>query len=444
MIGKTTTKKGWLVIVFVLAALSASNAHAQWPRCGIGRCPIPFQPPVVQQQEVMPANTILLSPLQEDVFVTASQLGEAAATTSNEDRLEQIVRATVRVTVGNVCGSGTIVGRDGQGDAIVLTNAHVAGTSRGRIVNLERWDADGSSERGRGTIIASGYGRGMSVDFALLKCDPEFAKDVTPIPLADRHPDTSATITNNGCPRCEWPSLQVLKMNRAEGQVLTWKPEAIGGRSGSSVIDHSESGPRVVALLTWAGGGEGMGQSTPFLLNAMRGKLPRSIESLPRGAREVECQDLASVSVVRVPATTGGTPLQWPIGSSTATIQVQDDLIDSIIEPDNPTPDAPALPDKTPGTGEGDRPPDTNLGGRETATLIVGGAATGAILLLLIQYGIPLLMVQLRKLRQDRGRELLLTQEQFDELVAKLQELARGIASIEARYEDSNETSERR
>ncbi len=58
--------------------------------------------------------------------------------------------------------------------------------------------------------------------------------------------------------------MQVLKLNRAEGQILTWKPEAIGGRSGSSVIDYTEAGPRVVGLLTWGGGGEGLGQSTPF------------------------------------------------------------------------------------------------------------------------------------------------------------------------------------
>ena len=114
----------------------------------------------------------------------------------------------------------------------------------------------------------------MSVDFALLKCSEGFADDVTPIPLADRFPDTNVAVTNYGCPRCEWPSLQVLKVNRAEGQVLSWKPEAIGGRSGSSVIDHTDAGPRVVGRLTWAGGGEGLGQSTPFLLNAMRGQLP--------------------------------------------------------------------------------------------------------------------------------------------------------------------------
>ncbi len=231
-------------------------------------------------------RSIVLSPLQEEIFIDSSTL-ETATQESDSDRLNRIIRATVRVTVSGVCGSGTVVGRDGAGNAIVLTNAHVAGTQKGRIVQLERWEQDGTSEKGQGAVIASGYGRGMSVDFALLKCNTEFAKDVVPIPLADRYPEQESGVTTYGCPRCEWPSMQVLKLNRSEGQVLTWKPEAIGGRSGSSVIDYTDAGPRVVGLLTWGGGGEGLGQSTPFLLQAMRGRLPKSLESLPPGVREV-------------------------------------------------------------------------------------------------------------------------------------------------------------
>jgi hypothetical protein len=94
------------------------------------------------------------------------------------------------------------------------------------------------------------------VDFALLKCSGDFAKDVDPIPLADRYPSDQSSVTTFGSPRCEWPSLQVLRLNRKEGQILSWKPEAIGGRSGSSIIDYTDEGPRVVGLLTWAGGGD--------------------------------------------------------------------------------------------------------------------------------------------------------------------------------------------
>ncbi len=248
--------RSWM---FCLIALLASPAFGQ-VICKDGKCQL--------------ANGVVIAPLQEEVFIDSSTL-QAATTESDADRLNRIIRATVRVTVSGVCGSGTVVGRDGAGNAIVLTNAHVAGTQKGRIVQLERWEQDGTSEKGQGAVIASGYGRGMSVDFALLKCNTDFAKDVVPIPLADRFPKTDGGVTTFGCPRCEWPSMQVLKLNRAEGQILTWKPEAIGGRSGSSVIDYTEAGPRVVGLLTWGGGGEGLGQSTPFLLQAMRGRLPQ-------------------------------------------------------------------------------------------------------------------------------------------------------------------------
>ena len=313
-----------MVCLFVAFAIQ-TFASAQQPICQTG-----------QWQQDVPANTILLDPLREKIFIESSQM-EVSADLEDKDRFKQVIRATVRVTARGGCGSGTIVGRDSQGNAIVLTNAHVAGTTRGRTVNVERWDSDGTSEKGRATIIAAGYGRGMSVDFALLKCNKEFAQDVTPIPLADRQPDTSVPVTNFGCPRCEWPSLQVLKMNRSEGQVLTWKPEAIGGRSGSSVIDHTDAGPRVVGLLTWGGGGEGLGQSTPFLLSAMRGKLPISIESLPANVREVSVQDDESfpqteVSIYQVPATTAGQPLELPVEMVQRSSQIKDDLIDSITE----------------------------------------------------------------------------------------------------------------
>ncbi|QDV26725.1 trypsin-like serine peptidase [Aureliella helgolandensis] len=229
-------------------------------------------------------HELILEKLWEPVDITgASGPTEAAA----GDRMARIISATVRVTVSGVCGSGTVVGRDSLGNALVLTNAHVAGTQRGRVVSLQRWNPDGTSEKGNGAIIAAGYGRGLSVDFALLKCNSTFAAEVEPIPLADRYPKAGAPVTTYGCPRCEWPSMQVLSLTRSEGQVLRWLPEAIGGRSGSSVIDHTDDGPRVVGLLTWGGGGEGLGQSTPFLLSAMRGAMPKAFDVLPAYAQEV-------------------------------------------------------------------------------------------------------------------------------------------------------------
>lgn len=46
--------------------------------------------------------------------------------------------------------------------------------------------------------------------------------------------------------RGSWPSLQVLRLNRKEDQILSWKPEAIGGRSGSSLIDYTDDPDRLL------------------------------------------------------------------------------------------------------------------------------------------------------------------------------------------------------
>jgi hypothetical protein len=390
----------WLVI-WCLSTL----AFAQEPICVDGNC----------RPETLATGTIYLNPLREELQLEEDSLIPLAAT-SEQDRFDQVIRATVRVTVSGVCGSGTVVGRTQEGNAIVLTNAHVAGTTRGRMVNVERWNTDGSSERSIGTIISSGYGRGTSIDFALLKCNANFASDVIPIPLADRYPTRGSSVTTFGCPRCEWPSLQVLRLNRREGQILSWKPEAIGGRSGSSLIDYSEGGPRVVGLLTWAGGGEGLGQSTPFLLSAMRGKLPATLEGLPAGTREVSCQTDETEMIAQVPSTTQGEPLRWPLGLL-AQAEVQDDMIDSIVDRPRTKP-APQEPDDS-GLLR-DRLP---LSPSWTPTGLVATSAASSILLLLgLQYGLPLVLQAIRNARKSRGNTLL-TDDQFKQLLDQYQQL---------------------
>ena len=248
---------------------------------------IPYQ--IKESASIQNVEDLILVPLEQNVKINAGQEVSAAVQPAAALRgpLALISEAAVRVTVGNVCGSGTVVGRNDQGKSIILTNAHVAGTKRGRVVKVQRWTMDGTSERGTAKIIAAGYKRGASLDFALLECEGDFAADVTPIPLAQRYPDTSNTITSTGCPRCEWPSMQVLKLINDQGQVLSWQPEAISGRSGSSVVEHTKDGPRVVGLLTWAGNGNGLGQSTLLVLDALYGTLPRSLESLPEGVQEI-------------------------------------------------------------------------------------------------------------------------------------------------------------
>jgi len=396
-----------LSLVALVAVCIATVTFAQETICIDGKC---------QAGQVQ--STIVLDPLREELTLV-DQEPRATANGLAGDRFDQVVRATVRVTVSGVCGSGTVVGRTPEGNAIVLTNAHVAGTTRGRTVNVERWNTNGTSEKGTGTIIASGYGRGTSVDFALLKCSPAFAKDVDPIPLADRYPSNQSSVTTFGCPRCEWPSLQVLRLNRKEGQILSWKPEAIGGRSGSSLIDYTDEGPRVVGLLTWAGGGEGLGQSTPFLLSAMRGKLPTTLEGLPSGTREVSCQTeeaSGSEQIVQVPSTTLGEPLQWPMGLL-AQAQVQDDVIDSIIDRPKLKP-APRDPEDS-GIIT-DRIKERYMW--NTTSMVATSAGSSIAIILGLQYGIPLVLGAIRNARKNRGKTLL-DDEQFNQLMDQYSQL---------------------
>ncbi len=291
------------------------------------------------------------------------------------DAFEQVIRATVRVTVSGVCGSGTIVGKDANGRSLILTNAHVAGTTKGRVVNVERWELNGRSQRSTASIVASGYGRGMSIDFAILRAAEGFGTDVKPVPIANRQPDTSALITTYGCPRCEWPSLQVLKLNRSEGQILTWHPEAIGGRSGSSVIDYTSNGPEVVGLLTWGGGGEGLGQSMPFVLNALQGRLPKSLEPLPPHAREVSCLD--------ADATDSAETLYRAAWPTQDIEQGDEDLVDAItggrLRPNKPEPQQPDGDTGLLRPNKPDRPVISFFGSllRNLVVLAVGFAAGG-------------------------------------------------------------------
>ena len=258
-------------------------------------------------------DQVTLVPLAPDVSLFAPATHEVAAEVSDEDQLTRVINATCRVTVAGRCGSGTIVGKDAGGAAIILTNAHVSGAEKGIVCDVERWDQLGQRYRGRASIIAAGYSRDTPVDFALLRASGDFGRDVKPVPIADRLP--KGRVTNYGSPRCEWPSMQTLKMVKDKGQVLHWRPEAISGRSGSSLIDYTDSGPRVVGLLTWGGQGLGLGQSAPFLLDAIRGRLPKNYEPLPPGVREVSCCQFGLVDQITAgepPAANPQTPPPAP------------------------------------------------------------------------------------------------------------------------------------
>jgi hypothetical protein len=109
-----------LSLVLLVAVCMATLSYAQEKICINGVC-----------QAGQAQSTIVLDPLREELKLV-DKTPRATADGVASDRFDQVVRATVRVTVSGVCGSGTVVGRTSEGNAIVLTNAHVAGTTRWR------------------------------------------------------------------------------------------------------------------------------------------------------------------------------------------------------------------------------------------------------------------------------------------------------------------------
>lgn len=185
----------------------------------------------------------------------------------------------VRVTVGNVCGSGSLCGLDGE-FAYILTNAHVAGTRIGRVCTLEFVGADSGVRKSEGEVVASGYSDRTLTDFALLRAPAVDFQGLQAIPLSVLEP-SGADFVSWGCPRCE-PITGVLLRAVDLGTPLKFSPDAIGGQSGSSIV----RGGRQVGLLTWSWGGFTAAQSTASILRSVRSGEVSSVQR-PEGLVEV-------------------------------------------------------------------------------------------------------------------------------------------------------------
>jgi hypothetical protein len=185
----------------------------------------------------------------------------------------------IRITTGNSCGSGSLVGR--TSDAIlILTNAHVATNRMGHMVNCEaRLKGGNGVERFSAVVIEGAYSSRDTTDWSLLKADPKHLAGFEPIKLSIRRPDHKRPSFTWGCPRCEVPSGQVLKTVVGEGLVWKWLPNSIGGQSGSSVFQRGYAH----GLLTWSysapGGSVGAGQYTAEIYRQSRNQ---TSDSAPR------------------------------------------------------------------------------------------------------------------------------------------------------------------
>jgi hypothetical protein len=164
-------------------------------------------------------------------------------------------RSCCRVLNSGSCGSGSLVGfRDGK--SIVLTNAHVAGTKIGHIVQCQFPYAGNSKINAR--VVMAGYSDRVMMDWAILEIDQKI--NLPAVKLSIDNP--SGEHYTGGYPRCDGPFFQKLITSQIthNGVVWRWQPNSIGGQSGSGVHSFADNFQR--GLLTWSWGGDGAGQTT--------------------------------------------------------------------------------------------------------------------------------------------------------------------------------------
>jgi hypothetical protein len=177
----------------------------------------------------------------------------------SEDRVSQIVeRAVVRITRGNVCGSGSVIGVS-ESSVIVLTNAHVVGTDRGGSCNVQFFRSGFASPLIEGRIVAASYSSATARDLALVSVRLADLQGYVPpvMPLAPQL--LRGPVRSSGCPGCAWPSGWVGHVLRDRGDVVSFLPEPQPGRSGSPLFQVVNGRPFVVGVVTWSASGEDSG-----------------------------------------------------------------------------------------------------------------------------------------------------------------------------------------
>lgn len=191
--------------------------------------------------------------------------------TSNEKQSE---RAACRVTVSGSCGSGSVVGHY-RGGSLIMTNAHVVGTRVGTVATCE-FDIDGSTVRKRGRIIEAAYSDRTLTDWAVLLI--EDWQEIEPVKMSKNRP--TGTHYSKGSPRCVWPlrSIETTTVDMSNnGPLWRWRPNSIGGQSGSGV--WSKNDDQMYGLLTWSWGGFGAGQMTSEIYRQSKN---RTVSGEPR------------------------------------------------------------------------------------------------------------------------------------------------------------------
>lgn len=182
----------------------------------------------------------------------------------------------VKLLLPGWCGSGTIAGNEAQ-SCLISTNGHVTGTEIGREITIDLI-SNGRTVRHRGRLIAVFYRSGTNIDFAVVRAEGLTGKTVLPINTSE---PTNASGAVTGSPRCVWPLTTVAwRFVRLSGSIMYGTPAAIGGQSGSGVIDDGQQ----IGIVTWTDNRHSIAQTGRGIWNAIGGG---SLDRIPANFRQM-------------------------------------------------------------------------------------------------------------------------------------------------------------
>jgi hypothetical protein len=108
--------------LFLLSPQSLGQFRFRKEQCPNGKCQISqASNPVVSTPPAL-APSISIAPITPDDsagFALSNEVRSELASSGGGDHFEQVIQATCRITVSGVCGSGTVVGRDKNGRALI-------------------------------------------------------------------------------------------------------------------------------------------------------------------------------------------------------------------------------------------------------------------------------------------------------------------------------------
>ena len=253
-------------------------------QCDIGRCP--DNPPVIVQPPVIISQPpVSISPgVQFGNGVAVGSLNFQSDNPLVRSSRGPSDRVAMRVSTGGGCGSGSVCGSM-DGGRLVLTNAHVVGTRVGRVVDLNA-EVDGRMQRGSGRVVVAAYSDRTLTDWAV--CFTTDFNNIEPVALSKDRPRGSHY--TKGSPRCVWPlvSTDITTVDMAQNSPLwRWRPNSIGGQSGSGVWSDDDN--LQYGLLTWSWGGLGAGQMTSEIYRQSRDRTTDGVERV-KGLVPVFCE----------------------------------------------------------------------------------------------------------------------------------------------------------